>query len=69
MKTPLYVASHKGYNAIVDILTAAGADVNFCARVSYLQYNTYVVVNKFVNGFGKQQGCHMTQNTSLYHFS
>ena len=33
--TPLYLASERGYDRVVEVLIAAGADVNFADIVSY----------------------------------
>ena len=33
--TPLYHVSMRGYDRVVEVLIAAGADVNFADRVSY----------------------------------
>ena len=33
--TPLHLASMRGYDIVVEILIAAGANVNFVDRVSY----------------------------------
>ena len=33
--TPLYEASYRGHDKIVEVLIAAGADVNLANKVSY----------------------------------
>ena len=33
--TPLYVPSYMGHDKVVEVLIAAGADVNFANEVSY----------------------------------
>ena len=34
-RTSLYFASKRGHDRVVEVLIAAGADVNFADRVSY----------------------------------